>query len=335
MSFPPVIRALLWPLSLVYGLAVRLRAWLYAHQWLKQKKLNGAVVSVGNITVGGTGKTPMVIWLAEKFLAEGKRVAILSRGYRGAGGTSDEIELMKHRLQGRVIFGVGQDRFAEGSRLEAQQSVDVFLLDDGFQHLQLARDADIVLVDSTRPLRNEFLLPAGRLREPRSALNRAHLVLFTRTEHSKSTVFAIQKCPKCAIYPSLTKLLGLRKLGSADSRAVLREPVAGPFFAFCGIGNPEAFFRDLERWGVVLAGRQTFRDHHRYTQNEAERLERAAESVGAKGLVTTEKDAQNIAARLFSRMSVDVAVISMEIPDETKFLDDLRNRLQSNRGVAA
>ncbi len=334
MNFPPLIRALLWPFSLIYGSAVRLRAWLYVHHWLKQKRLKGVVVSVGNITVGGTGKTPMVIWLAEKFLAEGKRVAILSRGYRGADGTSDEIELMKSRLQGRVLFGVGKDRFSQGQTLESQ-GVDVFLLDDGFQHLQLARDADIVLVDSTRPLRNEFVLPAGRLREPSSALNRAHLVLSTRTEHSKSTVSAIQKHPKFVIYPSVTKLLGFRKLGSADSREALREPVAGPFFAFCGIGNPEAFFRDLERWGVVLAGRQAFRDHHRYTQNEAQRLERAAESAGAKGLVTTEKDAQNIEARFFSRMSVDVAVISMEIPDETKFLGDLRNRLPSSRGAAA
>jgi tetraacyldisaccharide 4'-kinase len=333
MNFPPLIRALLWPLSLVYGAAVRLRAWLYAHRWLKQKRLHGVVVSVGNITVGGTGKTPMVIWLAEKFLAEGKRVAILSRGYHGSDGTSDEIELMKHRLQGRALFGVGKDRFAEGRSLESQ-GVDVFLLDDGFQHLQLARDADVVLVDSTRPLRDDFVLPAGRLREPTSALNRAHFVLFTRTEHSKSTVCAIQKSPKFAIYPSITKLLGFRKLGSADPLEALRGPAAGPFFAFCGIGNPDAFFRDLERWGVVLAGQQIFRDHHRYTQNEAERLERAAESAGAKGLVTTEKDAQNIEARFFRKMSVDVVVIAIEIPDEAKFVGDLRSRLQSRAGAA-
>src|SRR5260370_42432055 len=106
---------------------------------MKQERLEGRVSSVGNLTVGGTGKTPMVIWLAEQFLAEGKRVAILSRGYRGANGTSDEIELMRFRLQNRVSFGVGKDRFAEGHRLAAREAADGFLLDVGVQELPLAR----------------------------------------------------------------------------------------------------------------------------------------------------------------------------------------------------
>src|SRR5437660_2715717 len=120
MSCSPLMRTLLWPLSVAYAAVVRVRAWLYAQGWLRQRRLKGVVISVGNITVGGTGKTPMVIWLAERFLAEGRRVAILSRGYRGSDGTSDEIELMKERLEGRALFGVGKDRFAEGLRLESQ-----------------------------------------------------------------------------------------------------------------------------------------------------------------------------------------------------------------------
>src|SRR2546430_16203373 len=133
MKISAVVRIVLRPLSLIYGAVVRCRAWLYAQGWFEQRRLKGVVISVGNITVGGTGKTPMVIWLAEKFLAEGKRVAILSRGYRGANGTSDEIELMKFRLPDRVCFGAGKNRFAEGHRLESQQPIDVFILDDGFQ----------------------------------------------------------------------------------------------------------------------------------------------------------------------------------------------------------
>src|SRR5215831_13842379 len=116
MTLPLPIRVLLWPLSVVYGVIVRCRAWLYARGWLKQKRLNATVISVGNLTVGGTGKTPMVIWLAERFLAEGKRVAILSRGYRGLGGTSDEVELMKERFGKRVLFAVGSRRFDSGRR---------------------------------------------------------------------------------------------------------------------------------------------------------------------------------------------------------------------------
>src|ERR1700747_3442606 len=120
MNVHPLLRMLLWPVSLLYGAVVRVRVWMYQKGWLKQKRLKGTVISVGNLTLGGTGKTPMVIWLAEKFLGEGKRVAILSRGYRGSNGTSDEVELMKHRLRGRALFGVGQDRFVKGRSLESQ-----------------------------------------------------------------------------------------------------------------------------------------------------------------------------------------------------------------------
>src|ERR1700732_1103671 len=113
MELSRAIQAVLWPLSLLYGSCVRLRAWCYARGWLEHVHLRGKVISVGNLTVGGTGKTPMVIWLAERLLAEGKRVAILSRGYKGSGGTSDEIDLMRSRLQERARFGVGADRYSE------------------------------------------------------------------------------------------------------------------------------------------------------------------------------------------------------------------------------
>src|SRR5262244_3354258 len=137
MNWPLPIRILLLPLSWIYGLFVRSKAILYSGGIVTRKRLNGAVVSVGNLTVGGTGKTPMVIWLANRFLAEGKRVAILTRGYAGSGGTSDEVELMRSRLGDRVAFGVGPDRHTTGGRLEAAAGVDVFLLDDGYQHLSL------------------------------------------------------------------------------------------------------------------------------------------------------------------------------------------------------
>ncbi len=144
------LRILLWPASKLYGIGVLLRTQLYASGLLKQKRLKATVISVGNLSVGGTGKTPLVIWLAEKLLAQGHRVAILTRGYRGTASSSDEVELMRSRLQNRVVFGVGKDRFAEGQRIESRQAIDVFLLDDGFQHLQLARDLDIVLMDASR-----------------------------------------------------------------------------------------------------------------------------------------------------------------------------------------
>src|SRR5216684_5243044 len=185
MNIPLPLRLVLWPFSVVYGVAARLHAWLYVQGIYGRKHLNAPVVSVGNLTVGGTGKTPMVLWLAEKFLREHKRVAILSRGYRGTGGTSDEVEMLKERLGDQVIFALGPDRYKEGKRIEAEHPVNVFLLDDGFQHLELIRDVDIVMVDSTAFGLHGGLLPAGSMREPLSALRRASAVVLTRT-HGES-----------------------------------------------------------------------------------------------------------------------------------------------------
>jgi tetraacyldisaccharide 4'-kinase len=334
MTLPLGIRVLLWPLSVVYGVIVRFRAWLYARGWLKQKRLNAVVISVGNLTVGGTGKTPMVIWLAEKFLAEGKRVAILSRGYRGSRGTSDEIELMKHRLQGRVLFGVGADRYAQGRALELA-GVDLFLLDDGFQHLRLARDMDIVMIDVTRPLREQALLPAGRLREPVSAVNRADLVLFTRTDHSSGAVWAMRQLPQFPVFRTVVRLIGFQRIDGSESECLRLDQMSGPFYAFCGIGNPEAFFRDLEKWKVPVVGRQTFRDHHLYSIADVARLKKLAAHLGARAFVTTEKDAENLTKAKFDEMPVYVARIALEIPDEEEVLNLIRSKVQAQHGAAA
>jgi tetraacyldisaccharide 4'-kinase len=326
-------RFALWPFALLYGLVVRCRTWLYAKGWLKQKRLDATVISIGNLTTGGTGKTPMVIWLAEKFLAEGRRVGILSRGYRGAGGTSDEIEVMKQRLRGRVLFGVGTDRYLEGCRLQ-KEGIDIFLLDDGFQHRRLARDYDIVLIDSTRPLREEALLPAGSLREPVSAVNRADLVIFTRTNHAPGAVWAMQHLPNFPVFPARTKLVGFRRVGGDKEAGLSVDQVSGPFFAFCGVGNPESFFNDLAEWRIPTVGQTTFGDHHRYTSGDVSKIHGLAVRVGAKAFVTTEKDEQNFGGLSFT-YPVYVAVITLEVPDGDEVLKRIKNKLWPERGVAA
>ena len=335
MNVAPLLRRLLWPLSLVYGAGVRARVWLYASGWFKQKSLNGTVISVGNLTVGGTGKTPMVIWLAEKFLSDGKRVAILSRGYRGAHGTSDEIELMKFRLQGRVSFGVGKNRFAEGHRLESQQSIDVFLLDDGFQHLQLARDLDILLMDASRPLAGESLLPAGRLREPVAAMSRANLIIFTRAETASGTLEAIRKLNQYPVFAASTRLLGFRRFSREIAPLSASEIGGGPFFAFCGLGNPEAFFRDLGNWGLAICGQAIFSDHHRYAQRDISAIRQAGKRVGANAFVTTEKDAQNLAGLEFVETPLYVAVIDLVVTPEADFRNVLDQTLAAGAGAMA
>jgi len=335
MNVSPPLRSLLWPLSLLYGVGVRVRVWLYANNWFKQKHLNATVISVGNLTVGGTGKTPMVIWLAEKFLPDGIRVAILSRGYRGTNGTSDEIELMKFRLQGRVSFGVGKNRFAEGRRLESQQSIDVFLLDDGFQHLQLARDLDILLMDASRPLSGESLLPAGRLREPVAAMSRANLIIFTRAETASGTLEAIGKLGQYPVFAASTRLLGFRRFGGEITPIGAHEIGAGPFFAFCGLGNPDAFFRDLGNWGFAMCGKAIFPDHHRYTQRDILAVTQAGKRVGANAFVTTEKDAQNLGGLTFEGAPLYVAVIDLIVAPEADFRNVLDQAFAASAGAAA
>lgn len=334
MNFPPLMRLLLWPLAVLYGGYVRLRAWLYAKGWLKQRRLRGKVISVGNLSVGGTGKTPMVLWLAEKFLAEGKRVAILSRGYRGSGGTSDEIELMKHRLQDKVIFGVGKDRLREGHRIEQEQPIDIFLLDDGFQHLPLARDLDILLIDASRPVHRASLLPAGSLREPVSAMGRADLLIFTRLEAETGAVEGIEKLSEYPVFRAATRLVGFRLLGDA-SLLQAGEIGAGPFFAFCAIGNPDAFVRDLQSWNVPLAGKRYFSDHHLYTAADAQALQEAARAIGAKAFVTTEKDVQNLSGIKLKELPVYVAMIDLEINPEGQFRAAMETFLEPQSGAPA
>jgi tetraacyldisaccharide 4'-kinase len=334
MKVPQLLRILLWPLSLLYGIVVRSRAWLYAHGWLKQKRLNAPVISVGNLTVGGTGKTPMVIWLAEQLLADGKRVAVLSRGYRGTNGTSDEIELMKFRLQGRVSFGVGKNRYAEGHRLEAMQPVDVFLLDDGFQHLQLARDLNILLMDSFQPLGSESLLPAGRLREPLSAMSRANLVVFTRAETMPGTSEAIAKLHDYPVFVAATRLLGFRRLGSEITLLSTGEIGAGPFFVFCGLGNPNAFLRDLKNWGLAICGEMIFPDHRKYTEWDVQQILQTAKQAGANALVTTEKDAQNLDGLRIEDIPVYICAIDLVVSPEADFRNIIHQTLEAGAGAA-
>lgn len=332
MTLPPVLRVLLWPLSLLYGQIARLRVWLYDKQILKQKRLSKPVIGIGNLTVGGTGKTPMVLWLAERLLAEGHRVGILSRGYKGSGGTSDEIALLQNRLRDRAVFGVGPNRYEHGKRIEAK--VDVFLLDDGFQHLALARDLDILLIDASQPLARQTLLPTGRLREPVSAMARADVLVFTRTEAVAGISAAVAKFQDFPVFSASTRLLGFRRFGTDVETLSSDQIGAGPFYAFCGIGNPRAFFQDLQNWNLPLADRCEFPDHHRYDSRDVRELEEVANRVGAKALLTTEKDAQNLRNVRFAATPVYITLIALEIPKADAFFSIVRDKISSRVPVA-
>jgi tetraacyldisaccharide 4'-kinase len=242
---------------------------------------------------------------------------------------------MKFRLRGRVSFGVGKDRFAEGHRLESQQSIDVFLLDDGFQHLQLARDLNILLLDASRPIAGELLLPAGRLREPVAAMSRANLIIFTRAETASGTLEAIGKLDQYPVFAASTRLLGFRRFGGEITPLSAHEIGAGPFFAFCGLGNPDAFFRDLGNWGLAICGQAIFPDHHRFTQRDISAVNQAGKQAGAHAFVTTEKDAQNLGSLKFEEAPLYVAVIDLVVTPEADFRNVLDQTLAAGAGAAA
>ncbi|HXZ20309.1 MAG TPA: tetraacyldisaccharide 4'-kinase [Candidatus Acidoferrales bacterium] len=321
-----LLRAALLPVTPLYGLAASLRAAAYQRRILRPRRLPATVISVGNLTVGGTGKTPFVGWLAECLLRDGKRAAILSRGYRGFGRGSapagaqhrdspaaDEPQLLHSQLAGKVPVVEGRDRYRAAQPLLGR-GVDWFVLDDGFQHLELERDVNIVLIDATDPF-GGGLLPAGRAREPRSALRRADILVITRALRAPGLEAALRRHSEAPIFYAATvwdELLPIsipavavaaRGSVSPGSSSVSAQSSAASngrprYFAFCGIGNPDAFFSDLRRWSGQLrgtvVGERSFPDHHRYSSEDLSEVERAARESGGTALVCTEKDARNL-----------------------------------------
>jgi tetraacyldisaccharide 4'-kinase len=308
-------QTILAPLSPLYEAGARLRVRAYRAGLFAVSKLPGRVASVGNLTVGGTGKTPMVLWIADRLAASGKNVGILTRGYRGSGSTSDEVRLLQSRLPAAVKFGVGANRFEQGSAL-AREGVNWFVLDDGFQHLKLARDVNVLLIDAANPFGGGKLLPAGRLREPRSAMARADAIVITRSEHAPAIESAIRLDSAAPIFYAQARLDGLYNPEVYGVTAVQAPSRDAKWFAFCGVGNPDAFAADLKQWAFAVAGRRVFEDHHAYTEADIDAVALAAERAGATHLICTEKDKFNLPPGAKTRLPIFYCRISMRVDRE-------------------
>lgn len=339
MTPSPPIQALLQPLALLYGTVMRLRTSFYEHGLLSSRRLPGTVISVGNLTVGGTGKTPMVLWIAERLSAEGVCPAILTRGYRGLGqrdandgALSDEVALLRQRLDGRAQFGVGKDRYKNGLAL-AKDGAEWFILDDGFQHLELQRDANIVLLDATDPFGGGGVLPAGRLREPRSGLARADLVTITRTSRAPALETVVRRFTTAPIFYAQNELDGVLRVPSLMEALSEGGRRRDKFFAFCGIGNPAAFFDDLKSWEFTVVGQRVFPDHHRYSSVEIKKLEAEATAAGANALICTEKDAFNLPSSLAPTLPIYVCRIRLALNDENGFWAAVRAAIGRSQRV--
>ena len=269
---------------------------------------------------------------------EARKAAILPRGYRGAVDPkvpgepqSDEVALLRARLAGKVKIGVGADRYRSGETL-ARHGTDWFVLDDGFQHLSLARDVDIVLLDSTDPFGGGLTLPAGHLREPISALHRADVVVITRSLQAAAPAIEamVRRHTGSPIFYAATVLDNVLRVPQLEVALPGEDWPRIRFSAFCGIGNPAAFFEDLRRWGFQVAGERSFPDHHEYAENEMDELELAAASCGADAMICTEKDVWNLRHVTPTSIPVYCCRISLQLPDPA-FWDSVQAAIKRRR----
>jgi tetraacyldisaccharide 4'-kinase len=312
------------PLSIIYGGIVRTRNALYDRGLLNARRLQGAVVSVGNVSAGGTGKTPFVLLLGEMLKAQGIAFDVLSRGYgRRSRGVllvdpaglpqqfGDEPLLIARKLQVPVI--VGEDRYEAGRFSESRFGARLHLLDDGFQHRGLGRDFDIVLV--TQKDLSDRLLPAGRLREPLSALRRADAIVLTSGTE-----------------PGMLPIDG--KEVWRVRRGIVPKDVPQRPVVFCGIARPENFMLQLRAANVEAAAHAFYRDHHAYSESDIQELQKLKQSSEAGGFVTTEKDAINLGPYLSALEPLCVVPVQMKLADPVHALQSILRKIHERNHAA-
>ncbi len=289
-----VARAALTVLSWPYRGIVRLRDYLYSSGLWKTHKVSAKVISVGNLTTGGTGKTPLVIWLCRLLQERQLRCAILTRGYKTPRGElADEPALLTARCPGVPII-INPDRVEGAGEAICRHDAQVLVMDDGFQHRRLRRDLDIVAIDATLPFGYERVLPAGLLREPITGLERAHAVVLTRCDQASDDMLQQIEEVVHQINPDLAIARSVHvpaRIETAEGVEIGLEKVRGcRIFAFCGLGNPQSFFRTVDRLGGVQAGSQVFDDHYRYTDSDLGQVRKQAVERQAGLILTTQKD---------------------------------------------
>lgn len=315
------------PLSTLYSAVTRTRLSLYQRGTFRSTKLDRPVISVGNMTVGGTGKTPLVELVSRIIGSSGKKVCILTRGYGRqhaerqvivSDGQSilatpkeagDEPYLLATNLLGLAAVICSADRISAARDAMEVFGTECFVLDDGFQHLRLARDLNIVTVDATNPWGGGQLLPYGRLREPLSGLSRAGCVVLTRCDQANNLD---------PLRAQISDLIRGRPLFESRMRPVRAPNPGGPVAAFCAVGNPASFFEQLRNSDYQLVVEKAFRDHHGYTQKEIDDLGDTAARAGATSLITTAKDAVKLRLLRFS-LPYSVYEIEIAIKNEELF----------------
>jgi tetraacyldisaccharide 4'-kinase len=293
-AWPALERLGLRALSVPYGWMMRCRNILFDRGWKKTHAVSIPVVSIGNLTLGGTGKTPCVEYVARFYRNLERRVALVSRGYGARNERNDEALVLEENLPD-VPHLQGTDRLGLARVAVEELESEVLVLDDGFQHRRLARDLDVVLIDATAPWGFGYLFPRGLLREPPGGLRRADLVMLTRCDLVPGRELEELRQRVRQLAPSVPLVETTHRpaawINSRQTTAPLDTLIRKDLAAFCGLGNPDAFRRTLTNLGTNLVDWRVFPDHHAYTRTDVESLETWARQLPpGTGLVTTQKD---------------------------------------------
>jgi tetraacyldisaccharide 4'-kinase len=329
------------PFGSIYGKISDLRNQMYDRGWIASHSLGARTISIGNITTGGTGKTPLVALVAEILASNDEKVCILTRGYGRENSSArvlvsdgesvlvnakiggDEPVELAQKLLGKAIVVADADRVEAAKWAKENLEVTTFLLDDGFQHRRAKRDLDIVCIDATNPFGNGRVLPAGRLREPLRNLKRADAIVITRANLAKnlgdlrSEISHLISNPR--VFEAKNQIANCVELKNYHPKAQSLIEFERPF-AFCGLGNPQNFFDQLRQDSISPVGMKTFGDHHSYGADDVRSIETAAKFAGAESLITTAKDAVKLADLKFE-IPCYVAELATIIDDEKNFCD--------------
>jgi tetraacyldisaccharide 4'-kinase len=304
------LRVLAGIVSCAYSTVIQIRNFLYSRGIMKSFAVTQAglkttdrtqqtvpVISIGNITAGGTGKTPMVIWLCNYLQNKGLKCSILTRGYKSAAGQNDEPAMLAKNCPDAAVV-INPDRLEGAIEAVKKYRAQVLIMDDGFQHRRLHRDIDIVTIDATRPFGFGKMLPAGLLREPIKSLRRANAAIITRSDlvsdNDLSALTDTIKKNNPDVAVAQTVHSPLYAISTGDEKIPLKKLNGKTVFAFCGIANPEAFFATLDTTGVKIAGTRIYDDHHSYTAENIGEIRQQAKQFGAVMILTTEKDFHKI-----------------------------------------
>ena len=345
-----VILAILLLLSFIYSFVIKARLFLYSIGFFRSTKVACFVISLGNITLGGTGKTPLAQKLALDLKDRGHNVTILNRGYKAnfkgeiglvsdgqaiymePSECGDEAYLLAKTLNG-VSVVIGRDRGRTGWYAKNKLNTNVIIVDDGYQHLKIKRDLNVVLIDTLNPFGNKFVLPRGTLREPLGCLNRANLFVLTKSNQTNEKR-QNEISDELKKYNNRAKILEsfhasanisniknwLEGLNEDDDKINVQDQ---EILAFSAIGNPESFKNTLQEKGFKILGYIPFPDHHFYTSDELEKLGAKACFIKAKALMTTEKDAVKIPVEFIEKCEIPIYVLSIKITfkDQNKYYD--------------